>query len=190
MPDVLNRSSSDEAFLESNSDNKTTPLDEKDKIDPSSMHTKQAIPFVSSHQQMSSMTYDKLEMPTASNDTLPPSSNKEIPDSSRRNLSSLSGSKSPSSNFDVERLPYTRHKEESANVSGFETKMSTPSLRPGIEMIINNVGYFFKCDQIQVTVQQFKINSYPFLIIFQVQLGCQRRFYLYHPNQNLFQILC
>ncbi|XP_078339122.1 uncharacterized protein LOC144627099 [Crassostrea virginica] len=131
VPDVLNRSSSDEAFLESNSDNKTTPLDEKDKIDPSSMHTKQAIPFVSSHQQMSSMTYDKLEMPTASNDTLPPSSNKEIPDSSRRNLSSLSGSKSPSSNFDVERLPYTRHKEESANVSGFETKMSTPSLRPG-----------------------------------------------------------
>lgn len=146
----MNQSPSDEASLQSNSDNKPTPLDDKDKIDLSSMHTKHAIPFMSSHQQMSSTTNDKLEMPTASNDALPPSSNKDIPDSSPGSLSSRSGYKSPSYNFGVERLPYTRPTEELANASGFKTKISTPSLKPGIETVINNVALFSKCDQNQI----------------------------------------
>ena len=180
-PDALNQSPSDEASPQSNSDNKTTPLDEKDKTDPSSMHTKQATPILSSHQQLSSMTNSKLEMATVNTDAPALSSNKKFPPPSISELSSRSGIKSTSSDLAVERPPSTSHMGDSANTSGFKTKIFVSS-KPGIETLIslpfNDVAYYAKFDQSQILnkVQQFQTISNPFLnYLFQIQLPFQRR---------------
>ena len=170
-PDALNQSPSDEASPQSNSDNKPTPLDEKDKIDPSSMHTKQATPIVSSHQQLSSMTDSKLEMPTVNTDSRALSSNKEFPPPSISELSSRSGIKSTSSDLAVERPPSTSHMGDSANTSGFKTKIFVSS-KPGIETLIslpfNDVACYAKFDQSQILIKASNLKQFPihFLIIF------------------------